>query len=138
MNLSASGVAVFGNSSYMLYSPIRRVLSDLGVGLMAVPTPMKVVTDDYYMCLNLENSSASDGAPLILYSCENTLNNFWRVESRYDGYQMRSYWSARCVNIPNSSTADNVQLVQYNCDPWTTNMNWQFNAVNGVRFDLHA
>ena len=81
-------------------------------------------------CVDVPNSSSSNGVQLILWSCHGGSNQsftFVPVSGAADQYNIKTLTSGSCVDVYGASTSDSARVVQWSC-----------HSGNNQRFRLQA
>ena len=68
-------------------------------------------------CLDRGGTSTANGAPIILYTCNNGANQTWYMNRTpaEGGVRFRNNFDHRCIDVPGGSLANNVALKAWNC-----------------------
>ncbi|MDX6693327.1 MAG: hypothetical protein QOF02_930 [Blastocatellia bacterium] len=105
----------------------------------AALNPVSIDPNAYYRmvvqhsgkCMDVQNASYANGAPVMQYDCHDGLNQKWRFVPMSDGfYEIISANSGKCLDVNQGSTADGAQIMQYDCHGGT-NQQWILNAEDG-------
>lgn len=82
-------------------------------------------------CLDLPNSSTTNGIQLLQYSCNSGANQrftFTPVAASSDLYTIGTLTAGKCVDVNGASTADNATIIQWTCHSGT-NQQWRLTPV---------
>jgi len=82
-------------------------------------------------CMDVPNSSSSNGAQLVQYGCNSGTNQtftFTPVSGTTDRYTIGTLTAGKCVDVYGASTADNAAIIQWTCHSGT-NQQWRLTAV---------
>ncbi|MFG3054717.1 RICIN domain-containing protein [Kitasatospora sp. NPDC048239] len=78
-------------------------------------------------CLDIDRNSAVDGTPAQQHTCNQGLNQQWRLQDAGDGYvRLVARHSGKCLDVANASAADGARLIQWPCG---TGANQQFRRL---------
>ncbi|GAB1690704.1 RICIN domain-containing protein [Krasilnikovia sp. M28-CT-15] len=68
-------------------------------------------------CLDKSGSVTGNGAPIILYTCNNGSNQVWwtGITASASGTQWRNYNDYRCMDVRGGSTANNAEVISFDC-----------------------
>ncbi|MET9736400.1 RICIN domain-containing protein [Streptomyces sp. NPDC006458] len=88
-------------------------------------------------CADVADRATGDGAALIQWSCQNTVNQqFWLKSVASGRVQIISRFSGKCLDVAGASTANGARVVQNRCDG-STHQQWTVKASSG-RVELAA
>lgn len=84
----------------------------------AAPTAgyVNIVNRSSGKCLDVNQASTSDMAPIIQWACGSGPNQEWEVVLSGSFIQLKARHSGTCLDVPGQSTALGTQLVQYTCN----------------------
>jgi hypothetical protein len=78
-------------------------------------------------CLEVENSSGSNGARVQSWNCNWQNGAYWRLVPKSDGYYEIRNYSGKCLEIENSSKANGARAQQWECKG-QAGSRWRFKA----------
>lgn len=85
-------------------------------------------------CLDLKDSSSSNGAEIYLWDCHTGKNQQWAIASD-EPVQIRSAFSDKCVDVADWSTDNWASIQQYRCHGGNNQL-WNFEVVD-ARLDYY-
>ncbi|MFE8017890.1 RICIN domain-containing protein [Streptomyces antibioticus] len=89
-------------------------------------------------CLDVTDNSAADSAAVLQYTCQEGLNQQWRLADAGNGYvRVLAQHSGKCLDVAGASTADGAFVNQYHCTTGT-NQQWQLQDQGSGDYRLVA
>ena len=87
-----------------------------------------IVNQNSVKCLNVDNASLADRAPVIQWTCQTTFTNdqwyFLPAPAPVDAVWIINRHSRKCLNVNNASVADRAPVVQWTCQEPLPNDKW--------------
>jgi hypothetical protein len=82
-------------------------------------------------CLEVAGASVEDGANVVQWTCDESLNQQWSfLYLDNNRYLMSARHSLKCLEVAGASVEDGANVVQGNCDG-SANQQWSFYLVGG-------
>ncbi|WP_434097118.1 RICIN domain-containing protein [Streptomyces mirabilis] len=100
-------------------------------------------------CVDVKDNSSADHntsadapdtqkAPVVQFTCNDGLNQQWRLEGAGDGYyRILAQHSGKCLDVEHASTADEAFVNQYSCGSGQ-NQQWKFDDQGNGYYRLVA
>jgi len=85
------------------------------------------IADHSGKCLAVENTSNTQGASVVQYSCSQDPSMLWSVEGEGNDQIIRANHSNMCLNVAGRSAANGANIVQWPC-AGGINEKWAINA----------
>ncbi|MEV6672057.1 RICIN domain-containing protein [Streptomyces sp. NPDC051162] len=81
-------------------------------------------------CLEIENSSSSNGARAQQWSCGSQTGSYWKFRNRGDGWYSLENFSGKCLEVADSRTDNGAPVQQWSCAGNDT-QEWKFSTGAG-------
>ncbi|MEU1826197.1 RICIN domain-containing protein [Streptomyces abikoensis] len=86
-----------------------------GTSVAAPNFPTKLVDNWNWKCLEVENSSSSNGAKVQMWSCGEQAGAKWKFVPSGNGYYIVNANSGKCLEIADSRTDNGAPAQQWDC-----------------------
>ncbi|AMW14475.1 hypothetical protein A4E84_36320 [Streptomyces qaidamensis] len=88
-------------------------------------TSVELIARHSGKCADVVSASTADGAEVGQYTCNDGLNQLWRIRDLGNGYvQLAARHSGKCLDVSGASAADNAAVIQWSCSS-RTNQQWK-------------